>query len=351
MLKADKGLFKHWMFWLCVFGPIVLSVILAWWFGLFVLPFSPTLQGVEVFYERGRFFLALAALSIPLGATFARMHASEQTAKLILNAADVKKEERFINKRADFFDFLDLYHGRETGYYNNLPFDKSVIKYPLASFYYFFGSAYDEDNGIEVAQREINELQLVCKEFLNTTLDNNKVEFGDGELASSRVDILAKILVGLISISKKAGLSYENIGYRSFSTSGRLNVYFYMEDDGYLVDKEGSFELQMRSAKAIAKSFDYLAMGCFYSSQIAYSSNKRYSQFLRESCDFFNSMALVLNLFEDLNSDGIDALIFGKNELCYDSVVFWSNTGPFKGRGSEPLPYIIMGRFRNLLKP
>lgn len=102
-VSEKDGLLAHRLFWLCVLGPILLAVLLAWIYGLFSLPLDRSLSGVEAFYQNAKFFLAIAALSIPLGATFARIHSSSQNAKNIILSS---KQNNFRNgiDHAHFFE-------------------------------------------------------------------------------------------------------------------------------------------------------------------------------------------------------------------------------------------------------
>ncbi|MGY0552365.1 hypothetical protein ACW17M_04040 [Vreelandella sp. 2A-K22] len=346
MLKADKGLFKHWVFWLCVLGPIFLSLGLACWFGLFDLPFSPTLQGVENFYERGRFFLALAALAIPLGATFARMHASEQTAKLIKNADNFRKEDAFLKQREDFIEFLDLYVGRQTGYYNDLFFRKDAVGQPLISFYYFIGSSYYNEKEVEKTCMIIKKLQRTCGRFVETTLLDNFKELSAFDLAKKRVNLLAKIYAEVVSVNRDAGLPFKKVTYKTYTDdSPDMSIFYPRGKDVYRAQQEAVYDIYI--------SVNNLALGCFYASQIAYSNNRDYSFFLNESCCFFNAVAILVRKFaaeEKYDQFQRDCYLEKENTRNQDVLYFWSDNTDFLGRMGEPLPYMILGRFRELLQ-
>lgn len=102
-VSEQDGLLAHRLFWLCVLGPIILAILLAWFYGLFSLPFERSLSGVSSFYENAKFFLAIAALSIPLGATFARIHGSSQTAENIVLSTNQNNFRNGID-HAQFFE-------------------------------------------------------------------------------------------------------------------------------------------------------------------------------------------------------------------------------------------------------
>lgn len=91
-VDGKEPLYKHHLFWVCIMLPIGVSLGLAFAFGLFDLSFDFSPNGVIFFYEHSKLFLAVAALSIPLGATFSRVHASKQTADSLSIALDQNKK-------------------------------------------------------------------------------------------------------------------------------------------------------------------------------------------------------------------------------------------------------------------
>lgn len=164
-VKPERGLLRHWIFWLCVLFPILGAVGLAWWFGLFNLAFSPTLEGVANFYDQGRFFLAMAALAIPLGATFSRMHSSEQNAELI-NVSNARREEDKLNDLlGNYLSYLKNYDGKFYGYDDRFSFKEDMIGQPIKVFYYLISykrsSACLVDESVMLAKA----VDVVCARF------------------------------------------------------------------------------------------------------------------------------------------------------------------------------------------
>ncbi|WP_299236651.1 hypothetical protein [uncultured Halomonas sp.] len=102
-VNEKYGLLAHRLFWLCVLGPILSAVFLAWFYGLFSLPFDRSLSGVENFYQRAKVFLGVAALSIPIGATFARVHSSSQNARNIVSSTEQNNFRNALD-HAQFFE-------------------------------------------------------------------------------------------------------------------------------------------------------------------------------------------------------------------------------------------------------
>ncbi|NWO06751.1 MAG: hypothetical protein HLX50_13975 [Alteromonadaceae bacterium] len=134
-VNEKHGLLAHRLFWLCVLGPILSAVFLAWFYGLFSLPFERSLSGVEYFYQRAKVFLGIAALSIPIGATFARIHSSSQNARNIVSSTEQNNFRNALDHAQFFEEQLSSHcekkeNGMAAYYMNTDPFFHYKLLFP-----------------------------------------------------------------------------------------------------------------------------------------------------------------------------------------------------------------------------
>lgn len=148
LVNAHKPLHKHPLFWLSIAAPLLTALALAYWFGIFQLHFDPSPDGVVFFYEHAKLFMAIAALSIPFGATFSRIHSSKQTADSLSIVVDKNNKEFKQGVMSSFLDMLAFYHGREFGFGKHKhEFSQECIPSPLHTFNFFF--SFDDKLGIK----------------------------------------------------------------------------------------------------------------------------------------------------------------------------------------------------------
>lgn len=343
MLKADKGLFKHWMFWLCVFGPILLSVILAWWFGLFSLPFSPTLQGVEIFYDRGRFFLALAALSIPLGATFARMHASEQTAELINVSNDRRKEDNLNDLLGNYLEYLKSYDGKFYGFRGDFEFKENMVGQPIKVFHYLI--SYKRDDYRYVAESEsINEAVEIMRA--------NFSKLSSWEVIRKKQAVTVELYNWIKSEVECLGFDL-NLGVKTGEKNKLLGLFFH---DDLLFDENQnpSLSKHLEVVSNMSRCLKFISACYYYSSQVFFLYDYDYAKSLEKMsyktsflCNAYSELGQIARVLKsELEAKGSNnKIIFNRQEPIDDEHEIYEIFGDLNGV-DEDVRWIVTTWYR-----
>ncbi|WP_433925059.1 hypothetical protein ACN06F_09155 [Vreelandella sp. 21] len=276
MLKPDKGLFRHGWFWVFVLGPLFIAIVLAGFFGLFNLDFSRSLDGVDTFYERGKFFLAIAALSIPLGATFARMHASEQTAELINAANERRKKDEVNDLLKNYIAYLEEYHGKTFGKKSRFIFKSEDINHPVKCFHYFIGKKRDDylKNGF-LDNNLFDEAQKLFSQPFTS---------GNGLKAlAKRQEMFLKIAGWLSEESYMSGLLCD-LGFKSYPSKeiGFYNIIFYSE---LPVNSHLDARDQVKALEIVSEGLAKIASCYYYGSQVFVLYDDEYAENLAVMVD------------------------------------------------------------------
>ncbi|TVU89408.1 hypothetical protein [Vreelandella titanicae] len=275
MLDPSKGLVKHGWFWIFVLGPVALALFLGWIYGLFDLKYSHTLSGVETFYSEGKFFLAIAALSIPLGATFSRMLATEQTADVITQNRLIREKDSINKLLESYMKYIPDYDEKKFGFNDGYEFDPVAIEQPIKCFHYLIsvhlnsyskigrisGDAY-VDSAVDALKKDLTStFDMQDRQFCLTELYQWVVKEQVNLGVSDKEDIQVIEDQGLLTgffCSEKASL-YEIkplehmhiLALSSMSNSlGILSsIYYYSSQIFYLHDFEFAKHLENLSRK------------------------------------------------------------------------------------------------------
>lgn len=284
MLNPDKGLFRHGWFWAMVLGPVLIAIGLAWFYGLFDLPLSKTLDGIDTFYERGKFFLAIAALSIPLGATFSRMLATEQTAELIKTSESRREEDDQNRLLENYLNFLEDYDGRQFGYNGDWSFYSEKIAQPIKSFHYL----------ISLQRKLFHESHNTpTKIYIDSAYESLKTEFiqNNGGVA------LRQRQSAMVNLYKWARDELSNITIGEYdqgicdAANDFLGFYFINEKE-----QGESTELlqyvQSSAVRSLVLRLGLISEHYYYSSQIFYLYDFEFAQYLEDLANKLTSLSV-----------------------------------------------------------
>ncbi|MBT2787864.1 MULTISPECIES: hypothetical protein [unclassified Halomonas] len=302
MLHADKGLFRHGWFWILVLGPVVTAIALAWFFGLFNLSFSSSLDGVGTFYERGKFFLAIAALSIPLGATFSRMLATEQTADLIKSANQRRNQDQLSDLLKNYLNFLKDYDGKPFGHGREFCFESRSMLQPIKAFGHL---VYDENVHGPDGKRNIVILEA---------LDAVTSGFGmNGGFEGIKIRQDATICLYLWAKKERSMIGLEDIKgcYRASSDAA---IGFFFRGDAFPEENcEPDVSIHRVALLQLYTSLNLIAQAYFYSSQVFLLHNKSHSETLESISD---KITFLSSFYKSLyNSTGQDVEIDFQDDL------------------------------------
>lgn len=136
---TSQGLHKHYIFWGCVVIPPLIAICLLAFFRFFCLDLSLTPEGVSYFYDKAKFIILVATLSIPLGATFSRMHSAEQTSTSLRIVEDKNNKEWKASFRSDFLNLMGVYENNAITFTRgDVYFSSSCLPSPVKTFNFFF---------------------------------------------------------------------------------------------------------------------------------------------------------------------------------------------------------------------
>lgn len=332
-VKPERGLLRHWYFWICVLLPILGSIGLATWFGLFNLKFLPTLEGVENFYERGKFFLAMSALAIPLGATFSRMHSSEQNAELI-NTSKLRREEDKLNDLlGNYLGFLKDYHGRFYGYRDDFEFKSSMVSQPIKIFHYLIaskrgqgGEGY-EVNMLKEARKSISERLTVadCWESVNRK---------------------QKTVIDLCKwIEKESqGLGFDFDAEWHASEIDKKIGRFFHRDATFDKNQSPDFKLHGDMINKMSRFLRGMSACYYYSSQVFFLYDYNYAKNIEAMAYETSCLSYLLNnLVQEINiynederiRSGTQKLIFNRGVSYHDAHEIYEVCGDLESEGEN----------------
>ncbi|QPI65921.1 hypothetical protein [Vreelandella venusta] len=302
MLNPDKGLFRHGWFWAMVLGPVLIAVGLAWFYGLFDLPLSKTLDGIDTFYERGKFFLAIAALSIPLGATFSRMLATEQTAELIRTSESRREEDNQNKLLENYLNLLEGYNDRLFGYNGDWPFYSETIAQPIKSFHYHLSFQR------KMFHENYNAPTNICIDFAYESLMSEFIKNKSG-------DVLRQRQSAAMNLFKWAKNEINNltIGVSDEVVCDAANDFlgFYFTNEKYQGESaEPSQDFQTAAIRSLVRYLCIISEHYYYSSQIFYLYDFKFAKYLEDLANKITFLSMCyrryLNASNEIEYDSID---------------------------------------------
>lgn len=341
-VKPERGLLRHWIFWLCVLSPILSAIGLAKWFGLFNLSFSPSLEGVANFYNQGRFFLAMAALAIPLGATFSRMHSSEQNAELI-NVSNARREEDKLNDLlGNYLDYLKNYDGKIYGYRGEFDFKSSMIGQPIKVFHYLISYKRENDRFIDESEK------------IKVAADVMRAKFSKLnclEIIKKKQKITIEMCNWIESEVEYLGFEFD-INVNAGEENKLLGLFFHediMFDDKQIPDLTKHGEVVSNMSKCLK-----FISACYYSSQVFFLYDYKYAKRLEEMSYDISLLSFaysklsqeVRGVINELNlKNGKAKIIFNREAIIDDEHEIYEIFGDLNSE-SEDVKGIITAWYR-----
>lgn len=302
LVDGHKPLHKHWLFWLSVAAPLLASLGLACWFGIFHLPFDPSPDGVVFFYEHAKLFMAIAALSIPFGATFSRIHSSKQTADSLSIVVEKNGKEFKQGVMSSFLDMLSFYDGREFGFgRHRREFDQECIPSPLHTFNYFF----DFDDNLSVRRESVFKFIFRCVEKYQGFLHMAEVrpEDCDNYLNVSRIkaDRLIDFAKSVYGACSACGVSHKIPSTTVHMAAGDIlsrETNDQLPFSSYFTSDDAELEMdaaQVEGLSDLTRNLFSMASCLYYVAEIASGFDDVYSKELRVFSRFFYVAGMQLS--------------------------------------------------------
>ncbi|WP_146010681.1 hypothetical protein [Halomonas heilongjiangensis] len=302
LVNGHKPLHKHCLFWGSIAAPLLTSLGLAYWFGIFHLPFDPSPDGVVFFYEHAKLFMAIAALSIPFGATFSRIHSSKQTADSLSIVVDKNNKEFRQSVMSSFLDMLSFYNNREFGFGQyKREFDQGCIPSPLHTFNYFF----DFDDDLSVRRESVFQVMFRCVEKYQGFLEVAEVgpEDCDNYLNVSRIkaDRLIDFSKSVYGLCAACGVSHKIPGTTVHLAAGDIlkretndqlpfSSYFTSDDPELEMDT-----VQVEGLSKLTRNLFSVASCLYYVAEISSGFDDVYSKEMRVYSRFFYVAGMQLS--------------------------------------------------------